>query len=84
MFESKTHYEQVPLEAVKKMDREQSKEHWIQLCEQASIEQDPQRLLALVREINELLEKKHGALTRNKPMGAERMGLVAVNADFDG
>ena len=39
------------------MDRE-DKELWMRLCEQASVEQDPEKLLALVKEINHLLEKK--------------------------
>jgi hypothetical protein len=32
-------------------------EHWKALCEKASIEQDPQKLLALITEINRLLEE---------------------------
>jgi hypothetical protein len=39
------------------MDRE-TKERWLVLCEQAAVEQDPARLLALVTEINRLLEEK--------------------------
>jgi len=31
-------------------------ERWKSLCEQASVEQDPQRLLSLIQEINELLK----------------------------
>jgi len=34
------------------------KERWVQLCEQAAIEQDPIKLLALTSEINRLLEAK--------------------------
>ncbi len=33
-------------------------ERWKQLCEQAASEQDPEKLLALVTEINRLLEEK--------------------------
>ena len=77
MLEAKTHFEQVSLEVVRKITEDQlrqeevdtmrnaSKEQWIQLCEQASTEQDSQRLLLLVREINELLEKKHGTRTKS-------------------
>lgn len=36
----------------------ETKARWIILCEQAAQEQDPGRLLALVREINELLQAK--------------------------
>jgi hypothetical protein len=37
---------------------EQKKELWRELCEQAAVEQDPQRLHELVREIIRLLEAK--------------------------
>ena len=37
---------------------EQSKERWMELCEQASKEQDPAKLLSLVEEINRLLEQR--------------------------
>jgi len=43
--------------------REQT-ERWMKLCEQASIEQDPRKLLELVREINDLLEKKQDRLAK--------------------
>jgi hypothetical protein len=36
----------------------EKKEHWLELCAQAAVEQDPQRLLALVKQINLLLEEK--------------------------
>jgi hypothetical protein len=39
------------------MDRE-TKERWLVLCEEAAVEQDPARLLALVTEINRLLNEK--------------------------
>jgi len=77
MIDSKTFYEQIPVEAVRKIAQDQeesqptrgiSKEHWIQLCEQASVEQDPQKLLVLVKEINELLEKKNGVSTKNSSL----------------
>jgi hypothetical protein len=35
-----------------------AKERWLELCEQASTEQNTYKLLALVTEINQLLEKK--------------------------
>jgi hypothetical protein len=37
---------------------EQKKELWPELCEQAAVEQDPQKLHALVNEIIRLLEAK--------------------------
>jgi hypothetical protein len=39
-----------------------AKERWMELCEQAANEQDPQKLLALVREINDMLEAKERRL----------------------
>jgi hypothetical protein len=35
-----------------------NKERWFQLAELAANEQDPQKLMEFVREINDLLEKK--------------------------
>ena len=40
----------------------QNGESWRNLCEQAAVEQDPQRLLALVDEIDKLLRKKEPVL----------------------
>jgi len=34
------------------------KERWLELCELAANEQDPKKLMALVQEINRLLEEK--------------------------
>ena len=39
-------------------------ERWKQLCEQAATEQDSQKLIELVQEINDLLEKRQSR-TRN-------------------
>jgi hypothetical protein len=36
----------------------ENKEHWMRLCELASKEQDPDRLMELVREITRLLEER--------------------------
>ena len=41
-------------------------EQWRQLCELAAIEQDPERLIALVREINRLLEEKEQGLKHSQ------------------
>jgi len=35
-----------------------SEERWRELCAQAAVEQDPQRLMELVREISRLLDEK--------------------------
>ena len=37
-------------------------EQWRQLCELAAVEQDPEKLLALVKEINRLLDIKEKRL----------------------
>jgi len=38
------------------------KERWMELCEQAAKEQDRERLLQLVQEINRLLDEKQDCL----------------------
>jgi hypothetical protein len=40
----------------------QQKEYWMHLCEQAANEQDPHKLMELVKEINRLLEAKEQRL----------------------
>jgi hypothetical protein len=40
----------------------EKKEQWMKLCELAASEQDPQKLLALVIQINDLLEEKERRL----------------------
>jgi len=39
-----------------------SEERWRQLCAQAAVEKDPQRLMDLVKEISQLLDKKQGRI----------------------
>jgi hypothetical protein len=39
-------------------------ERWKQLCEEAAVEQDPQRMLKLISEINDLLLGKQRRLER--------------------
>lgn len=41
-----------------------AKEQWVELCEQAAVEQDSKRLQRLVREIGRLLSEKHERLER--------------------
>jgi hypothetical protein len=43
------------------------KERWHELCELASKEQDPQKLMELVKEIVQLLEAKVSRLEATKP-----------------
>jgi hypothetical protein len=42
----------------------ETREQWMQLCQRASTEQDPDKLVQLVREINNLLEEKRVRLNR--------------------
>ncbi|HZP61875.1 MAG TPA: hypothetical protein VFB28_00560 [Terriglobales bacterium] len=44
--------------------KEETRERWRQLCEQAAVEEDPERLLTLITEINRLLQEKEGRLRR--------------------
>jgi hypothetical protein len=44
-----------------------NKERWRELCEQASTEQDPNKLLSLIEEINKLLETKRHRLENAAP-----------------
>jgi hypothetical protein len=43
------------------------KEHWKVLCEQAAVEQDPQKLVELIKQINRLLEEKQSRLQNRSP-----------------
>lgn len=40
----------------------EKKEKWFELCEQAAVEQDPDKLMALVRQINALLDEKESRI----------------------
>jgi hypothetical protein len=44
----------------------ENREKWMELCEQPSTEQDPEKLLALVQEINRLLEAKQERVNNQK------------------
>jgi hypothetical protein len=46
---------------------EENKERWKLLCEQASVEQDPEKLHTLITEINDLLEAKEDRLKGSPP-----------------
>ena len=41
-----------------------TKERWLELCERATVEQDTQKLMALIAEINQLLEEKEQRLKK--------------------
>jgi hypothetical protein len=42
--------------------QDEKKERWMELCAQAAVEQDPEKLHALVEEIDRLLQQKEDAL----------------------
>lgn len=44
-------------------------ERWQYLCQEAAIEQDPDRLMALTREINRLLDEKEERLQKLRSNG---------------
>ncbi len=46
--------------------RGEAKERWMELCELAAVEQDADKLLALVSEINRLLEEKERRLQQSR------------------
>jgi len=47
------------------------KEQWIRLCEMTAAEQDSEKLLAIVKEINRLLEEKEQRLSKLRPTEAK-------------
>ena len=40
----------------------EKREIWMHLCEQAAVEQDPDKLMDLIKQINQLLEEKERRL----------------------
>jgi len=42
------------------------KEDWMHLCEQVAIEQDTERMIELVRELNRMLDEKEQRLGRKQ------------------
>jgi hypothetical protein len=44
----------------------ENERRWRQLCEQAAVEQDSDKLLELIKEINDLVENKRGRLQNQK------------------
>jgi hypothetical protein len=50
--------------------QEKIKERWLELCEQAAIEQNSEKLVALVHEINRMLDEKEQRLKSGKPAKA--------------
>jgi hypothetical protein len=44
----------------------ETRERWYELCAKAAEEQDPDKLLELVQQINRLLQEKESRLQRNR------------------
>jgi hypothetical protein len=49
----------------------EKEERWLQLCQQATVEQDPAKMLVLIKEINDLLEAKEARLLQQRKEGNE-------------
>lgn len=49
----------------------EKKERWMELCAQAAVEQDPEKLMALVNEINKLLKEKEQRLGFRSPESSD-------------
>ena len=47
------------------------RERWMRLCEQAACEQDPEKLMDLVSEINRILEEKERRLLGRANLASE-------------
>ena len=65
----------------------EKKERWMRLCEQASTEQDSQKLVALAQEIVRLLEEKqtrlaHAVTDRQNPSFQPLTGRRKAAADI--
>jgi hypothetical protein len=45
----------------------ENREKWMELCEQAATEQDPEKFMELISQINRLLEAKERRLKGNLP-----------------
>jgi hypothetical protein len=46
---------------------EANQEEWMKLCERAAKEQDPEKLMELIAQINQLLEAKERRLKASRP-----------------
>jgi hypothetical protein len=55
----------------------EKKERWMELCAQAAVEQDPAKLMELVREINNLLEEKERRLGITPPVELGPPGITS-------
>jgi truncated hemoglobin YjbI len=46
------------IRGMQELTQERTKERWMELCEQAAVELDSQKLMALISEINRMLDSK--------------------------
>lgn len=54
----------------------ENKERWRELCKRASVEQDPDKFISIIRELNEVLEEKELRLNKVQNLsGADRLNL---------
>ena len=53
-------------EGIKDRMQGETRAEWLRLCEQAAVEQDPARMLELVKQINDLLSEKQLRLSKAK------------------
>jgi hypothetical protein len=51
------------------------KPHWTELCQQASVEQDHEKLMELIKEITRLLDEKEERIRPTPPRKAPPEGL---------
>ena len=48
-----------------------TKDRWLELCEQAAVEQDSEKLMELIEEINRMLDDKDERLKRAQSIGSK-------------
>jgi hypothetical protein len=48
------------------MMKGEKRERWMELCQQAAVEQNSEKLMELVKEINRLLEEKEDRLKKQR------------------
>jgi CheY-like chemotaxis protein len=61
----------------------ETKARWQELCEQASVEQDPDKLLELVRQINGLLSQKPKRLEERQPLTINSSSVLSPSESAD-
>lgn len=50
----------------------EKKEIWMHLCERAVVEQDPDKLMDLIKQINQLLEEKERRLKESRGQSSQK------------